>query len=503
MDSQEKEIRLKLKNDFVHYAAKCLKVRSKEIRIEPFILNKVQLYLHNIVEKQLAETGKVRVIILKGRQQGCSTYTEGRLYWRVTHKFGALAFILTHDSEATDNLFKMAVRFHDNCPALVKPSTKASNSKELIFGELESGYKIGTAGNKSVGRSSTIQFFHGSEVAFWPNAQEHAKGILQAIPNVPGTEVFLESTANGMGNYFHQQWQLAETKKSDYIPVFLPWYWQEEYVSPVPEGFKPTESEMELVHFYGLTKAQLAWRRLKIVELSVSGADGEKAFKQEYPCNAVEAFQTSGEDAFISPDLVMRARKCSVSEHGPLIIGCDPARFGDDRTSIIRRRGRVAYNLQSYTKKDNMEVAGILVRIIKEEKPAKIFVDLGGGAGIVDRCRELGYGDIVIGVNFGERNTLIYPERYVNKRAEMWGEMKNWLCEAPVQIPDVDSLHADLCNVTYKIDSLSRVQLEKKEDMKKRGLQSPDEGDALALTFAQSVSVIKSKPIQYSNKGIV
>ena len=84
------------------------------------------------------------------------------------------------------------------------------NSKELIFGVLDSGYKLGTAENKSAGRSSTIQLFHGSEVAFWPNAAEHAKGIMQAIPDAFNTEAILESTANGVGNYFHQQWQKAE-----------------------------------------------------------------------------------------------------------------------------------------------------------------------------------------------------------------------------------------------------------------------------------------------------
>jgi hypothetical protein len=503
MDDREREIRLKLKNDFKHYASKCLKIRTKEGNIEPLIFNKAQQYLDQLVDQQRERTGRVRIIVVKGRQQGCSTYISGRGYHITSHRKGVRAFILTHFEDATKNLFEMALRYHEHCPDLVKPQTKASNAKELIFGVLDSGYRLGTAGNKSVGRSSTIQFFHGSEVAFWPNAQEHAKGILQAIPDAPDTEVYLESTANGLGNYFHQQWQLAETGQSEFLPVFIPWYWQDEYKKPVPaDGFTPTEKEIELQNIYDLTLGQLIWRRAKIVDLSVSGIDGEKAFMQEYPCSATEAFQTTGEDCFIPPELVMRARKGFANENGALVVGVDPARFGDDRTSIIRRRGRVAFKLQSYSKKDTMEVVGLIVMIIKEEKPVKVFIDVGGlGAGIVDRLREMGYSDIIVAVNSG--SVPLNADRYVNKRAEMWGVMKEWMLDEPCQIPDIDSLHADLCSPSYKFDSITRLVLEKVEDIKKRGLRSPDEATALALTFAYPFSATKERKIEYSNKGIV
>ena len=98
----------------------------------------------------------------------------------------------------------MINRYHEHCPVFVKPATGAANAKELFFDKLDSGYKIGTAGTKGVGRSSTLQLFHGSEVAFWPNAESHAAGVLREVPHMPGTEVLPESTANGLGNYFHQ-----------------------------------------------------------------------------------------------------------------------------------------------------------------------------------------------------------------------------------------------------------------------------------------------------------
>ena len=87
-------------------------------------------------------------------------------------------------------------------------------------------------------RSSTIQLFHGSEVAFWPFAETHAAGVLQAVPNQPGTEIILESTANGVGNFFHKKWREAETGRSEYLAIFVPWHWQDEYRLPAGKAFK-------------------------------------------------------------------------------------------------------------------------------------------------------------------------------------------------------------------------------------------------------------------------
>lgn len=484
MDDAEKRIRLRLKNDFEHYASKCLKIRSKSGNINPFVLNRAQRYIHECVEKQKCETGMVRAIIVKGRQQGCSTYIEGRFYWLTTHHFGVRTFILTHDNDATNNLFEMAQRYHDNCPKIIKQEISASNAKELVFAGLDSGYKLGTAGNKAVGRSSTIQLLHASECAYWPNASEHAKGIFQAVPNQRNTEIFIESTANGLGNFFHEQWQLAESNKSDFIPIFIPWYWQEEYIKPIKDEFTLMPEEEELKHFYGLTNEQLNFRRGKIVEFSANGIDGTKAFNQEYPNTSTEAFIIKGEDAFISSNIVMFARKKEkIESMGNLLIGVDPARFGDDRTSIIRRKGREAYGLQSFIKKDTMEIVGIVHRIIIDESPLRVFIDIGGlGAGVYDRLAELGHKNIIVAVNGG--TTPLDQKKYYNKRAEMWGLMKLWLNDFPCKIPDLDSLHADLCGIRCSWDSQSRLKLERKEDMKKRGMRSPDEADALALTFA-------------------
>ena len=485
---EEKEIRRKLKYDFEHYALKCLFIRNKLGVVEPFTMNKAQKYVHGRLENQKQQTGMVRALILKGRQQGMSTYVGGRFYHRTTHSFGLRTFILTHEQSATDNLFAMTKRYHDNCPPLMQPSTSASSSKELVFGGLDSDYKIGTAGSRGVGRSSTIQLFHGSEVAFWPNADTHAVGVMQAISDSEGTEIILESTANGLGNYFHEQWKKAEAGLSDYQAIFVPWFWQNEYRKELKEGFTLTDEEEELKRQYKIDDDQLYWRRNKIVELSTGGVTGEDQFKQEYPMNAAEAFRMSGVETLIKPSVVMRARKNKVSGVGPKILGVDPS-HGGDRFVIMYRQGRKMKHLGSFVgnQVDTLQkrVAKVMNEIENIE-PDMVFVDAGFGADIVDYIR----GDLkfnkIKAISFG--GSPLREDRYINKRAEMYGEMAEWFkSEIDVQCPDTDTFQADVCACPYDVDAHRRIKILEKKQIKKDLGFSPDEGDAAALTWAEDV----------------
>ena len=492
LNERERAIRQRLKNDYAHYASRCLKIRTKTGSVEPLIFNRAQAYIHQRLESQKAATGKVRALILKGRQQGVSTYVGGRYYHRCTHTMGARVFILTHEDAATQNLFEMVERYHDHCPDIVKPTTGAANAKELNFDRLDSGYKVGTAGTKGVGRSSTIQLFHGSEVAFWPHAETHAAGILQAIPDAPGTEIIEESTANGLGNYFHQQWRDAEAGASEFESIFVPWFWQAEYRSLVLPDFHRDEEEDELARIYGLDDAQLSWRRKKLAELK-----DPVLFRQEYPNTAAEAFQLTGHDSYIPAAIVARARKANIPPSGPLVLGYDPNWKGKDRAALARRRGRKVIAVESRMGLDTMGQVGWVKQVIDSEKPRRVFVDVGGvGAGVYDRLAEMGYGEIVRAVNFGSSPLEPQPldengrpkggPRF--RRDEMWMKSKEWLEDVGgADIPDSDNLQADACGPAYKYDSLSRVQLESKEDMRRRGIPSPDEWDAVALTFAEPV----------------
>jgi hypothetical protein len=501
--TEELSTRKRLRDDLEFYSKNCMLIRSKSGAVQPLRFNRAQQYIHDRLEDQKRRTGKVRALILKGRQQGCSTYVSARYYHASSWRKGVRTFILTHEDAATQNLFEMVNRYHENCPEFVRPSTGAANAKELLFDVLDSGYKVGTAGTKGVGRSSTVQLFHGSEVAFWKNAETHAAGVLQAVPNEDGTEVILESTANGIGNFYHQNWQAAERGEGDFIAIFVPWFWQEEYRRDVPSGFELTEEERTYAELYGLDLGQMAWRRNKISELK-----DPSLFKQEYPATAAEAFQMSGHDSFIKPELVAQARKNIREESGPLVIGFDPARFGDDGSALARRRGRKVIKVERRNKLTTMEGAGWIKQVIDAESPARVFIDVGGlGVGIYDRLIEMGYDEIVKPVNFG--SAPLEPPKIgedgkeigggpVNRRAEIWMASRDWLAqEGGADIPDIDSLQGDACGPGYKYDSNSRVLLESKEAMRARGVPSPDEWDSVALTFAEPVPVSAPKPISF------
>lgn len=470
--------------DFLKFAPKFLMIRTKGGTPELFRFNRAQLYLHDRLQKQKLATGKVRAVVLKGRQQGCSTYIQARFFHQVMTSRGKKAFILTHDKEATKNLFSMAMRFYENLEKGLAPSADTANAKELYFRDFDSGYSVGTAGNKSVGRSQTIQLMHSSEVAFWQFAEDHSKGILQAISNEKGTEVILESTANGIGNYFHSRWLNAMDADSEYQAIFLPWYWQEEYTYDA-DNLRLTEEEQHYIDLYsdnGLTKEHLSWRRMKISEFSKDYDAGKESFNVEYPFSATEAFKNPISNVFISSRYVEKARKSNVDSKGALVIGVDVAISDRDRTAIIRRRGRSAYNLQRVSNYNTMEIVGLVKRIISTENPTKVYIDcIGVGAGVVDRLQEMGF-DCVVGVNVAR--TANDKERFRNLRAELWSDMRDWFYgEMPVQIPDEDEFHGELCSLGFKENSSGQLQIESKDELRSRGLPSPDGADALSLTF--------------------
>lgn len=472
--------------NFEFYGPKALKIRTKAGTVKPFVMNRAQRYLHERIEEQLRDTGKVRAIGLKGRQQGFSTYVEARFYHKTSMRYGKRAAVMTHLQDSTDALFEMVKRYHDNCPDVLRPRTDAASAKELLFGALDSGYTVATAGSKGVGRGRTIQYFHASELAFWKNAEEHFSGIGQAMPSGTedrGTEVILESTANGVGNLFHGLWQDAIKGKSEYIAIFVPWFWQEEYYIQPPLGFVLDADEADYTDRYDLNAGQMFWRRLKIRD---DFRGDVSLFDQEYPATPNLAFQRVSGNPFIPATLVERARKSrGVEAVGARIMGVDVAEYGDDDTAICKRQGRVTYPIQAYHGRGPMEVVGIVAREADAWQPAIINVDCTGvGSGVADRLIELGYK--VQRVHFGSR--AIREEQFKDRRAEMYGEGKEWLENEPCMLPDDDVLAGEISSCQYTYDSSRRLVLESKEKMKERGIKSPDRSDAWALTFAVHVS---------------
>ena len=199
---------------------------------------------------------------------------------------------MAHDSATSDALFAMSKNLILNMPKEYRPTTSRSNAKEIKFEHNEAQYRLYTAGSPEAGRGTTPTILHASEVAFWQHDEKILAGLFQGISQAPGTEVILESTANGASGEFYRLWKTAERGEGEFIPIFLPWFITPEYRKEAPETFEPNEEEQKLIDQYELSYDQLYWRRLKIAE------SGERKFRQEYPSHAEEAFLVSGSNVF-------------------------------------------------------------------------------------------------------------------------------------------------------------------------------------------------------------
>ena len=241
--------------------------------------------------------------------------------------------------------------------------------------------------------------------------------------------------------------------------------------------------------FANLFKPGSGWITSNVDSRTVEGTN------VEYLNNMVEQF---GEDSdivrvrvrglfprqainqFISTEMVQAALKRPVFDDpgAPLVMGVDVARYGDDRSVIVLRKGRDAHSfpVMEFQGLSTMELADRVIAEIHKWRPSACFVDgVGVGGGVVDRLRQLGYRVVDVSA---QKST---DEKYANKRAQMWGDMRDWLRDC--SLPHHKGIVEDFCGVQYSFDAQARVRLEPKEDMKKRGLPSPDVADAFALTF--------------------
>lgn len=307
----QKAARKRLFEDFEFYAAKCIKIRTKKGKIAPLKLNRVQKRFTKAVITQLERTGRVRMVVLKARQQGLSTVISALQYWWLSQRKAQKGLVMAHEGESTTTLFDMYRRIHDNVPDIVRPSTKYSSRSELVFDKLDSAFRVATAGGRGVARGETLTFAHLSEVAFWPPAfaNTNFNGLVQAVPDEDGTFIFLESTAQGVTGKFYEMYVGADRNDerwNGYEVFFSAWFESDEYRETAPADFQRTPEEEELVkqfHDDGLTSNdQLSWRRKKVA------TNGLDLFRQEYPSTADEAFLSTGRPIFNNEYVTERLR---------------------------------------------------------------------------------------------------------------------------------------------------------------------------------------------------
>ena len=292
-------------------------------RMIPLALNPAQKIVHSVAEAQLKKRGHIRMVILKARRMGISTYVQGRMFHKATTRKNKNVYIVTHSRAATSTMFGMARGFEENLPEEIKPEMKYSGKNEMIWGKLGSQYGLSTSGGREV-RGSKIDLLHASEVAFWGDGGgDYLLGILNSVVQGYNTEVFIESTANGTGGVFYERWWDSQNMQdSGWSGVFLPWYIFEEYQKPfvdeeAREKFKKLlgqdplyggEEEEQLLGLsteydigeeeplrFEVTLEHLNWRRDAI---SIQANGDLQLFKQEFPATPREAFITTGRGVF-------------------------------------------------------------------------------------------------------------------------------------------------------------------------------------------------------------
>lgn len=306
----------RLRKDLPLYAKSCLKIRAKNSELVPLEFNEAQLRVHRMVAKQRQESGRVRAIVLKARQEGVSTYTAARFFRGMHLRAGVKAMVIADSLDRAGVLFDIYQRYLQNVPDELAPAGKAVSQRKRMAFAHDSELSVRPASDTEAGRAQTIHLIHASEIAFWGSLGVDASAtwtsLMQAVPH-QGSEVIVESTAKGAGGLFHQMWENAENNDSGWLSIFLPWWIHKEYqltcsaeTRDLIESTKDEFEEQALtegIWYEGsphiLSFDQLAWRRMVIVEnfggdRERLGRDAVRNFQQEYPATAEEAFLVSG-----------------------------------------------------------------------------------------------------------------------------------------------------------------------------------------------------------------
>lgn len=345
--------------DFYIFTERNLVIKEKMTkRLVPLagVINWEQRMLIESVVDDLLHGRPIRYIVLKARQMGMSTIIEALCYWWTsTHRY-VTSVIIAHEKNAVNALYKMFRRYYEYSHPHFQPDRKYNTKQELVFDVsdevkkqyaeegkvppgLQSEIKTMVAADGK-GRADNINFFHGSEVAFWDDSADIVSSALQAVPMAPESFVFLESTANGIGGYFYDEWQLAKRGESQFKPLFFAWWEHDGYEMDATDEDVGNldDEEQTLYEMFEEAKVareqwprKIAWRRRKKLEFRTE----PKKFYQEYPSTPEEAFLASGRPVFDTRQLqAMEKIALDAEDSRPYI--CGEVMRNPDESSIVK-----------------------------------------------------------------------------------------------------------------------------------------------------------------------
>lgn len=290
-----------------------LKIRTKDKKLITFAPNVIQeMYLDQICpgwRDGNYDMHAVMEIILKARQFGFSTLIGVLFFLNTINTPNTNTVVIGYNSRNARALFSMVQTMYRYLPEHKKPVTKYANRTEFYWPELESRYYVGSAETMTFGRGDTIHNLHASEVSFWPDAETLMGGLMESVP--ADGNAYIETTANGVGDWYHGEYSLAEAGQSVFTARFFPWFRHPEYRRLVSPDFTRTKAEATLAATFGLDDEQLEWARWK-------RKARKKLFPQEYPSTSAEAFLTSGNPYFDRDFLMELARQLADPAFDPL-----------------------------------------------------------------------------------------------------------------------------------------------------------------------------------------
>ena len=323
-----------------------LTIKTKAGELVKLKLNTVQKKVLAKIKELLAKGKPIRLWILKARQTGISTLIEALVYAFTSQNEATNSLVIADDIDGSNYIFGMQKLFQETLDAHLKPNPKHSNEKKLEFDGIHSQILIDTSDNLNAGRKFTFRFVHLSEVAFFRDLGTLMLGLNQSVPNLPGTMIIGETTANGIGNQFYDEWIECSIGKSDWETLFIPWFEVEEYKLPLQGGFypieaieftTPTEKEKFLIdekilrQRYSLADEQVNWRRWCIVNNCNRKV---LAFNQEYPDSPETAFIATGDLFFDKESLKAQEIKKPIAV-GNIVREDGKYRFRADQTGLF------------------------------------------------------------------------------------------------------------------------------------------------------------------------